>query len=79
MICGLEVKIHKLVKNRVRTQGHDIFEQECGNISCAPLSVSVFAHIFILDYVREVIVLMSNALAAQSDSPTPPSTYYRHN
>ena len=63
----------------MRAQGTGVLEPECTNIYCAPLSVSVYAHVLLLDCVQQVIIFMSNALAVQSDPPTPPSTYYCHN
>ena len=60
----------KLVKTRVRAEDHGIFEPLHANISCAPSFMSVFAHFLLLDYVQEVIAFSSNALVAQSGSPT---------
>ena len=63
----------------MRAQGLGILEPERTNICCAPSFVSVYAHLLLLDCVQQVIIFMSNVLAVQSDSPTPPTIYYRHN
>ena len=78
-ICGLEAKICKLVKNRVRTQGHGILEPYRANISCAQSFMSVYEHFLLLDCVRQMIIFTSNVFAVQSDPPTPPSIYFHHN
>ena len=41
--------------------------------------MSVCAHFLLLYYVQEVIIFMSNVLAAQLDSPTPSSIHCHHN
>ena len=50
----------------MRAEGHGIFELLHASISCAPPSISVFAHFSLLYYVQKVIVFMSNSLVAQS-------------
>ena len=44
----------------MRAEGHGIFELLHANISCAPRSMSVFAHFSLLDYVRGMMRFTSN-------------------
>ena len=60
----------KFSQTRVRAEDHSIFEPLHANISCVLSFMSVFAHFLLLGYVQEVIAFSSNALVAQSGSPT---------
>jgi hypothetical protein len=73
------VKIWELVKIRVRAQDPGSIEPVNDYISCTPSYMSVFMHVLLLECVQKVIAFMGNALAVQSDLPTPPSIYFRHN
>ena len=57
----------------MRAQDLGIIELLHANISCAPSFVSVYTHVLLLDYVQEMIIFTSNALAVQSDPPPLPT------
>ena len=63
----------------MRAEDLGIIEPLRANISCTKSYMSVYAHVLIFNCVREMIIFTSNALAVQSDTPTPPSTYFHHN
>ena len=50
-----------------------IIEPLCANMSCAPSPTSVYAHVLLVDCVREMMRFTSNVLAVQSDSPPLPA------
>jgi hypothetical protein len=72
VICPLEAKIRECAKKGKKPSESSrpgIIEAVHANINCAPSFVSAYAHVLLLDCVREMIRLTSNVLAVQSDPP----------
>ena len=63
----------------MRAEDLGIIEPLHANISCTSSYMSVYAHVLLFDRVCKMIIFTSNALAVQSDTPTPSNTYFHHN
>ena len=76
VICPLEAKIRECAKKGKKPSESSrpgIIEAVHANISCAPSFVGAYAHVLLLDCVREMNKFTSNMFAVQSDPTTLPA------